>query len=165
MLFHNKKIYLIIAATTFLVGILYYTWREEWIIIRHPWWHAHQDKITPNAYTKKKITIYAWYNNQWIQEQNDAIWSENNEAENIKHLTQASLNLLFEEEIIKKKIHVETTLNTADNSEFIIIFDRNPFSKQLSIHEKHMIIESILKTLRTNNVQNSKIRFLVNHQP
>lgn len=161
----NKKSYLIITIITFLIGILYYAWLEEWIIIRHPWWHTYQYESIANAFSKKKTTICIWQNNQWLQEQNDTIWSETDETENAKQLAQAALTLLFEEEAIKKKIYVEAVLKTADNTEFIIIFDRNPFSKQMSIRTKHLIIESILKTLLINNIKTSNIRFLINHQP
>ena len=162
---HNhKKFFLITSTISILIGFLYFSWLEEWIIIRHPWWETYEQTIN-NAYTKHKVTISIWHNNQWLQEQNETIWSESDEGENTKLLTQATLTFLFEEEIIKKKVYVDAVLNTVDKTELIIIFDRNPFSKQMSIRRKYYIIESILKTLRENGIKTQKIRFLVNHQP
>jgi len=167
------KHYTILAIITFSIGILYYAWQEEWLIIHHPWWDQHK-QTSSSSFSKKKVTIYAWnainwhannwYSNNWIQEQIDTIWSETDEAENAKQLTQATLTLLFEEQLMKKKVYVDSILKTTSDTELIIVLDRNPFSKHMAIREKYMIIESILKTLRENTIKTAKIRFLVNHQ-
>jgi len=67
-------------------------------------------------------------------------------------------------EITKKKVYVEAVMNTADNTDTLIMFDRNPFSKTMPTRQKLLIIESILKTIRENGIKAPKIRFLVNNQ-
>jgi len=161
------KHYIILSVIALGAGVVYFAWQEEWILIRHPW-QEHYKQTTLNTLTKKKATIFGWndgQNQKWIQEQIDIIWSETDESENAKQLTQASLTLLFEERIMKKKVYVDAILKTYNDMELVVIFDRNPFSKQMGIRTKCMIIESILKTMRENNIKTSKIRFLVNHQP
>lgn len=160
----NKRLYTLIAILTFGTGLLYYALQEEWLIIRHPWWQTHQQQFL-SAFTKKKVTIYAWHQKNWVREQIDMIWSEADDIENAKQLTQATLTLLFEEEFMKKKVTVETALKTINDTELILIFDRYPFSKTMAIRDKYLIIESILKTLRENGLKRTKIRFLANHQP
>ena len=157
----DKKSLIILSSFTIFLGIFCFIWFEEWIIIRHPWWSSYEKKH--NAFSKHTASIFIWLNNQWIHEKNNMIWSEIDETDNIKILTQATLTFLFEEELLKKKVYVEAVMNTADNTETIIMFDRNPFSKTMATHHKLYIIESILKTLRENSIKAPKIRFLVNN--
>jgi hypothetical protein len=159
----DKKFFIITSLITTLGGILCFALIEEWIIIKHPWWQTYEQR-NPNAFSKHIAAIFIWSNNQWINEKNNMIWSETDIIDNIKLLTQATLTFLFEEELTKKKVYVEAVMNTADNTETLIMFDRNPFSKTMSTRQKLLIIESILKTIRENGIKAPKIRFLVNNQ-
>ena len=161
MLSINNKYFYVLIAALFGTGLLYYAWQQEWIIFRHP---SFASKITlQKNYSKKNVTLYLWHD-KWLTEHNEIIWSLD-DAENAKHLTRALLNVLHEEQCIKKKIHVEGAFTDQTNQELFLILDRSPFSKNMSIHQKLMITESVLKTLRKNDIRMPKIRFLANNQP
>jgi len=164
MIIIKPKHYIVISCFTGIMGILYYAWQEEWLIIRHPSWQSQTTKQS-QLFTKKKCSIFTQQHNKWEQEQIELIWSDNDEPANIKTLTQSVLTLFFEEQSSRKKIYVTAVLKTNNDFECIISFDRSPFSKQMSIRQKLMIIESILKTLRENGIKANKFRFLANHQP
>lgn len=154
--------YYIPIGISLLLGFLYYGWHAQWIIITIP--TRIDKKQTQDTYSKKKVCIYYWHNNQWAQESTDLLWSTQ-ETHNTKQLAQTVLSLLSEEYELKKKIMVTNVLSTYSSQQLLIFIDQSPFTKNMSIHTKHMIIESILKTLRENDIKTPLVNFFVGQQP
>lgn len=161
-----QKITKLIALVTCCVGIgvLYYAWQQQWIIITLTTHVQNQSSVPTSSYTKKRATLFGWRLNRWVTEPIDILWGSE-ESHNTQQLIQAVLNLACDEHIISKKIAVERVLPHYQTSQLLIFLDQSPFSKSMSIHTKLMLIESILKTVRENGVKPSGLFFLVNNQP
>ena len=112
---------------------------------------------------KKDVWLMYWHNKKWNKEKIQILWS-NDKAKNIQYLVSSWLNLLEEELVIKKKISLQTVLLTSSGNIAYLSFDRNIFSRKYSTHEKLMLIEGLLKTIRENDITLQGIYFLVHHQ-
>jgi len=144
-----------------LLGIGYYAWQQRWIIFNIP--VQFKQNQTSN-YTKKKAAIYLWRHESWTHETVELLWA-NHEPFDAQQLIQATLTLLAEEHDLKKKITIEHVLEHTNHQQLLVFLDGTPFSKNMSIRTKLMIIESILKTLRENGIKTPSINFFVNNQP
>jgi len=116
------------------------------------------------ANTKKTVTLYFWQHEKWHSESVELVWSDN-KAETIEHLVTNWLALLEENNITHKKITLQSALLSPSTLDAYLSFDRSPFAPQATTHEKLMLIEGLLKTLRSNNIKLQGVRFLVNHNP
>jgi hypothetical protein len=161
----NKIYYLILLIITFISGIIFFSLKKEWVILNVPKYQENlleKNKQKNYITTKKTINLFYWHGNKWNKENTEILWS-NNKIDNINKIINNWLNLVDEEKIIDKKVTLQNTLLSFDNQEIYISFDRNLLSSESSTYDKLMLIESLLKTLRDNNIENYKIYFLVNH--
>lgn len=145
------------------IGIIYFAFNEQWIIIRSPLANTlHQSKCTNTA--KKECILWYRNNNCWRHEKTMLLWSENH-ADNSKRLINSLLSLLNEEHALTKKIIIDSALISASGQELFLSFSQNIFDKEESLVAKWMRVESILRTLRENQNLIQSVRFLVQHQP
>lgn len=156
--------YFYLTAICFLMGILFISFQKQWIILTFP----AIDKNTTNSYHKvachkKKIILFCWKNDKWFSEQTEILWSDNI-AENITNLTQNWLILLDDEKITSNKITLQSVLLTTNQQTAYLSFDQVLFSKDSNTYQKLMLIESLLKTFRSNQISTPHIQFLVQHQ-
>jgi hypothetical protein len=143
------------------MGICYFAWQQELIILKYPF--LNQQNYTQKSHTKKNIALH-FFKETWIVEQSDIIWSSC-DAENAYNIIRTLLQELHEERCIKKKINIDGCFTDQSQKDLFVLFDRTPFSKHMSIQQKLYLIESILKTLRVNNINViNKVYFLVNNQ-
>ena len=92
------------------------------------------------------------------------MWSEK-KVETVQYIVNQWLNVLDEEEILDKKVLLQhVSLNSSESIAYLS-FDRYPFDRESSTHQKHMIIESLLKTIRESSLQIPFFHFLVHHKP
>lgn len=165
--------YLTIAlslAIGLLLSILTFAWYNDWIVINCSPHHVTQTSIQANQTYKKKIKLVYTKQNMGQgscqqQEIKELLWSSHVD-ENAYTLIQAWLAFLEEEEIINKKIILQTATLTSRNEELILSFDQTPLDKEASTTSKLIFIENLLATL--NNTFGStfkKVRLLVNHKP
>jgi hypothetical protein len=159
----NSKKYTILSLLAFGFGMLLCALHYEWIVIRSPL------KITSysaqNMQTGKKETkLFFWQHNKWHQETHTLLWS-NDVAHNISQLITALLNVLDDEHLLRKKIGVESVALTPSGMQAYISFDHNPLPKDANVHQKWLLIESILKTMRENGIKIQDVQFLVYHEP
>lgn len=144
------------------MGIVLYCIGKEYIIIRWPQYATYAQESSHEV-IKKKITLHFWNNNRWNNETVDALWpSETHHC--IQALVQPLLTLMEEEQIINKKIMLQSTACSLSGNDVYLSFDRAPFNKESSTLEKLMVIESILKTVRGNGITVPNVYFLVHHQ-
>jgi hypothetical protein len=154
-----KIIFIAIGAT--VTGFCYFAWQHHWIILNIPWNTTIESQT---VYTKKKCIIHLWRQGTWTQESVELLWSQR-EPFNVQQLTQAAFSLLAEEYATKQKVVVEQVLMHHDNQQLLIFLNNTPLEKNMSIHIKLMIIESVLKTLRANDIKTPWLNFLVHNQP
>lgn len=160
----QHKPYLIICLISFAVGIFFYALHTELLIIKF----AGKAALLMPDQTAKKQIIDLYY----IKDEKDATWrSESLEvvmpvdkSAAIGLLLTRLFEVLLEEKIIPKKITLQDIMLDKSH-ELYISLQKYPFSKQSSTFDKWMTIESILKTLKANNMLVQSVRFLVDHQP
>ncbi|MCX5922710.1 MAG: hypothetical protein NTX86_05295 [Candidatus Dependentiae bacterium] len=148
-----------------VVGALLYALHQEWIIIRSTPTadHVALQEQAQTAIAKKKVTLYFWRNAAWHHETIELIWSDN-KAENLQYLINSWLTLLNEEALMTKKVSLQAVLLGSQDMAYVS-FDRYPFSKEATLHNKWLLIEGLLKTIRENGIKITGVHFLVNHKP
>jgi len=161
-----KTNYLIGASIiSFFIGTTLFLYFQGWIILQYPYSKKqNRNLLSVVSIDKKRIKFFYWNNNAWCTEESNLIWSPQNE-ENILYVINNLLTLMHEEEILQKKISIESVMLSPTGQEAFISFERNPFRKEASTFEKWKIIESILKTIGENKIPIQSIRFLVRHKP
>jgi len=157
----KAEIFLLVLFCLF-GGFVYYAWQAQWIIFNIP--DRNTVHKVDDGYTKKDIYLYYWHNKQWAHERVQLLLSLE-EAANAQQVTQAVLSLLGEKHALKKKTTVTSVVRTYDAQQLIIFLDQAPFLLNMSIQTKHMIIESILKTLRESGITTPLVNFFVGQQP
>lgn len=157
----NLKYY-IISLLMFIFGLLFYCLYNDLIIIKF----YKQKQNTSNQLTaqKKIYKLIFWNNNRWQIDQKEIIDTDN-KIKNLNHLVTSWLNWLEEEQIMHKKISVQSIMLNNASTEAYISFDRNPLNKEQSTFTKLMWLESLLKTLRENNTNLQAIYLLVHYKP
>lgn len=149
----------------FCVGIISYLLYNRYLIINFPFKIRHVEAGL--AHMKKKstsVTLYFWHNNRWQTEKSTVLWSDDT-ADVMRQLIKQLLDILEQEQIIEKQISIEQLVLTAHKTQAIVSFDRNILNKKSSTFEKLMIIESLLKTIRENNITVKELIFLTHYKP
>lgn len=157
----NKKHLFIVSTLSIATGVLLFAFHYEYISIH---WPQPIPIMRQQAYQKKLVTLHYWKDNSWNHETNEIIWLDNT-AENLQRLLNNWLHLLEEEEIITKRITIQSIAQMPNNNQFYLSFDRNPLLKEWSIYHKWMFIEGLLKTIRSNESSVQSVLFLMRHQP
>lgn len=159
----QAKHYIYISCIALITGPLFFAFYNNWIIIHIP---IHR-KFTENSQSqscKKNITLWYWHTNNWHQEKKELLWSELN-TENLTHIITSWLTLLNEEDMLEKKISLQSVTLSSSGNEAYISFDHSPLGKQWSTHKKLFLLEGLLKTIRESGIKIQQVRFLVHHQP
>lgn len=161
----NKKSLIILSLSCAVIGMLMYAFAKDLIIIRSPSNNTNMlDYPSATPGNKKKVTLYFWQHEKWHSETTQLVHAENM-VDTIAYLLSSWLTLLEENEITQKKIAIQSVLLSPSGTDAYVSFDRNPFDKEATTHEKLMWIEGLLKTLRENGFKLQGVRFLVQHQP
>lgn len=156
------RTYLIITFISFIVGIMVFAYLREWIIIRGPLKIQHSAQAPKNI-TKKNAKLFFWRNGKWQVENHELLWSDNH-AENLYYLINSLLTLLDEENIMHKKVTLQTAMISASGNDAYISFDRNPLPLEEPTLHAWMWVEGLLKTIRENKIPLQSVTFLVHHQ-
>ena len=147
----------------FILGILFFGYQESWIIINIPQTSIWQNLQKPQP-MHMNVKLWAFKNNQWIQEIKQII-KTNDTAQTIQNLLNSWFLFLEEEHIISKTITIESVVLSPTQKLAFISLTHNPFMPHVSTYECLMLIESIVKTLRENNIQLQSIQLLIRHTP
>jgi len=155
---------IIISIITFLLGLLFFAFYNNWIIFYYPSYKAEVSRqIRSMKTTKKELCLMYWHHKKWNKEKVNLLWS-GDKSQNIQYLLNSWLNLLDEEQVVTKRVSLQTVLISSSGQQAYLSFDRIPFSKKSSTYEKLMWIEGLLKTIRENNINIQSVYFLVHHQ-
>lgn len=151
-------------SISFLLGLFVYSYQKSWIVFRFPFSEKTEIFIENGSQQAKKVTITGyWYTkDRWYQETSTILWSSTEQT--VSQIINYWFETALQEKVVATDIHVETVALT-HQQEALISLDSNPFQNFMSIHEKLMIMESILKTLRINKIKVNSIRFLLHQEP
>ena len=158
----KNNTYFLLAIICFITGFILIALQKNLIILNFEPNFSTTNPAKTSCY-KKTVALYFWKNNSWQTEKNEILWSAD-QAHNIHNLVQNWLSLLDEEKLVLIKIDLQSTILTQNNQTVYLSFDHNLLSKELSTYQKILLIESLLKTLRANQISVPNIQFLVNHQ-
>lgn len=160
----QHKQYLIICLSCFIIGVVFYAIHTELLIIKF----AGRTALLMPDQTAKKQQVELLY----LKEEKDAIWHTesleivmpNDQLSAVHILLTRLFEVLLEEKIIPKKLTIQDIM-LDKSQELYISLHKYPFSRQSSTYQKWITVESILKTLKANNIPVQSVRFLVDHQP
>jgi hypothetical protein len=157
----NNKIIFCLFALCAAMGILFYAITHHVIIFQWP----QKIKVSSPALQTMPKTVSIWYytENKWQQETTTIVWT-NNTAKNSLQLIEQWLMAAYQENIIHKKIAVQTVLTDQSNVTLFISLDRTLFAPHASTMNNMLLIEGLLKTLRTNGITVQKVQLLVHHE-
>lgn len=144
------------------LGALAWTWHHELIIVRFS--GLSRNVPVKHAATKKSITLFYYLHDSWHSEIVDSLWSTN-PAHMLIFVLNNWLTFLDEEKIMPHKVSVQSAIVSPTGTEAFVSLDRNPFHAQESSYSKFMWMESLLKTIRANNIPLQQLRLLIKHAP
>jgi len=152
---------IVISSILFIFGILFYLIYNNHLVIKF--------NLTTPVYIKhikkeRKLVKLYFYNNSWIEEEKELIQSSNI-LESLRYIINSWLNISYEEKYILKKIFLDNILIDSKKEVIFLSFSKSFLNKNDSIKKKLYIIESLLKTIRSNNKDIKYIFFLVDNKP
>ncbi|BDC34161.1 hypothetical protein Noda2021_01190 [Candidatus Dependentiae bacterium Noda2021] len=156
--------YAFAAGACLALGILFFFCYNQYIIFNFSKGFAKENKHLQLLKKKTSLaTLHYWINNKWHKENSTVLVSED-AADMSKQLISQLLDIFDQEKIIDKQITLQHVISMGVGH-LLVSFDRNPLSKNKNSYEKLMLIESILKTIRENNIKISDITFCAHYKP
>ena len=147
------------AGVCFLIALALY---QNWFFFNFSLFRTSPQVPVGTGFSKRPVGIYVPRDYALVKETRELIWPET-VADKALAVARAWANLLDEEGVLDKRVSVQSTSTSADDSHLFISFDRPPFTERMSTTEKLYIIESLLKTLRSEEIGCSSVTFLVHH--
>lgn len=158
----KKYIIFILSITLLITGSLFFFYQQSWIIISFPKDINQQTTSSLRSVKPQQVELWAFKQQRWIHETTEIIKSDNL-AQTIQILLNSWLLFLEEEHIVDGQITVQSIALTPSSNEAFISFHQSPLNLQASTYETCMLIESMLKTLRINQIPLQSVRLLVHH--
>ncbi|MFA6066758.1 MAG: N-acetylmuramoyl-L-alanine amidase [Candidatus Babeliaceae bacterium] len=153
---------MLLSACMLMCGMIFFAYMHDIIIINL---FYYKPRVISCGQSHKKIVTITYYGPMGsVQEKKEIIWS-NNKIDNVQYLVTSWLTLLEQENIVSKKISLQSCALSVSEQDAFISFDRSFFAKQSSVRDKLMLIESLLQTIRDNEINLQGIYFLSHHQP
>lgn len=157
-----NKIVLLFSVGACVAAFIFYCMYTNTIIIR--WSSAVVQPLQTTTTVKKKVLVYFYKHKHMRHEEKELLWPSDMQKA-VTYLIASWLNVLFEEELVKKRVTLQSVILTSAGTQVYISFDRSPLLKESSVYTKLMVIQSLLKTLHDNGIVVQKVQFLVHHQP
>jgi len=147
----------------FLAGALFFAVYNRWIVFLYPSYVGQMKQAAGNMkFAKKDVMLTYWHKRKWHKEKINLLWSIDT-SENLLYLLRSWLNLLDEDNVMKKKVGLQAVLLSASGQQAYLSFDRHPFGKEDSTYQKLMWIEGLLRTVCENDIKLQSVYFLVHH--
>lgn len=161
----KKPSYLWLSVGAFAIGMFFFAYQHGWIIIQYPFGSSLYDGSSGSCKMGKKVAkLVFWHHDRWNTEKREVIWPSDT-AQQATHLVNSWLTLLDEEMIMDKKVSLQSAIVGAGGDDLYLSFDCNPLAAEAPIFAKWYWIESLLKTLRENDIDVKTVQLLVHHQP
>lgn len=140
-------------------GIIWFGYRQQWIIIQMP---ASCMLLPYHKAQEQSITLHYWNDGAWHKETQSLLASDV-PARMLQIILANWLTQMHDENIMRKKITLQSALIDSEHAIAYLSFDRSPLDKEWSIYEKWMCIEGILKTIAHAKLGIQSVYFLVKH--
>ncbi len=156
----NKLFLAGICIATFSIGALWYAFHSQIITISFP---AYAEYVA--VPTNKKTIVLWWYTQTGkTQEKTDIIWQDDT-VKNIITSISTWIGYLQEEEVLDKRIRLETAALSATGREAYISLSHTLFNPELSIIKKWHLLEGLFLTLKPLFPDLQNVRLFVNGKP
>lgn len=152
------KYIFISAFISFLIGILFFAWYHEFVLICFD----RQTRFQPMVAQQETITVWYFKAPNWHQEQ-QVIIADDNRISYVHKMIEQWVSALFNNGLLYKKISIQSVTFNATGSDLYISFERSPLHQQQSTQQKIMFINGLCKTLQENGVKAQRIHLLVQH--
>ena len=159
---------IIISLCAFLFGLLFLVVRRHWVILR--WIPSSsieasngEGSLAQSAKTRKEVALYAWKDDKLFKEGVRCIWGRSADN-NIKNLVGLWLAFIYEERIISKRVQLESVALDESGQSVFLSFDRPLCEREWAIYKKWNLVKSLLKTIKTADVQIQDVLFLVKQE-
>jgi hypothetical protein len=161
----NKNFYITLSIITALIGVITYAYLNELFVVYFAYPKNNISIATQkNQTTKKTIDLFFWNKTEIQKEVSDIIW-QNDREKDLSTIIQQVLLAMIDEKVTDDKISLQSAQFSPSGNELYLSFDKPLFNNKFSIHDKIMIVESLLKTIRENTNFKGVVHLLVNHQP
>lgn len=152
-----------LCSLLLILGSLFFFYQQSWIIISFPYNIDHNVTATTKSVTSEKVTLWAFKKDCWIKESTEIIKSDNI-AQTLETLLSSWLLFLEEEGIIDNQVIIQSVTLTPSSNQAFISFYQSPLNVQASTYQTYMLIESMLKTIRVNQIPIQFVKLLIHHQ-
>jgi len=159
---NSNKYILYLAA--FICGILFFLIYKNILVIKFLSFSNQNSFFTGNTVIKKNITFYYWKDEKIYSEKKEFVWLSD-KSETLKHFTNEWLSILLQENIIKKRVILNSVALNKEQDVAFMSFDQPIVDLSWSIFDKWNCIESLLKSIKESDFKIKEIVFLVNHKP
>ncbi len=159
----KKTSYLLLTLFFLGFGMLLFALTRGWIVIKFPEKYNYAQNYAALPMGKKTVKLYFWHNNKWQHETIQLIWGQD-QSKNVEYVINSWLSLLDQDQIIDKKVVLQTALLSESNYAYLS-FDRPLFGKEDTTHQKLLLLQSMFKTIKENGINLQGVHCLVQHQP
>jgi hypothetical protein len=160
MNFYN---YVILSCLALCAGIFLFCLVEEWIIIYIP--TSKSDKVsTTHQCTPRSITLYKWSEGIWHSDIVPIVTPQHSQ-ELLTLIVSAWLSMAYEEQLISYHVSLQSALCSLHEDTVYLSFSETIVQQNKSTFDNLLLIESLLRTIRTNTTQIHSCVFLVHHKP
>ncbi|MCK4265013.1 hypothetical protein KAW80_01495 [Candidatus Babeliales bacterium] len=160
-MFLKLKTFLILLPC-FVFGIFFFLIHQEWIIFNF----KNNNSLDQNAnysVSRKNVKIYYWREGKFFSDTISIIW-KNDLVEDLKHLINVWLGVVYEEQLTERKSSLEFVSITQGQQEVHLSFDSSIIQPEWPIFKKWNFLESLLKTVRESSVDVKFLVFLIRHK-
>jgi hypothetical protein len=156
--------YVLLSLAMLGIGMVFYGFYHKLIIVQLPQPKGPSQSIEQRNAEHKRIQIWYWNGTEFAKEDKELIFAGNIHS-TLLELVSRWISVLEEENLLGKKISVQSVLVDGQGTTAYISFNRSPLAKEHSTFQKLMMIEGLLKTVRTSEIGLKKVLLLVNHKP
>lgn len=155
-----------LCAIFFALGFLYFLIHQNRLIIL---WNTSREsdkklfQQLKDRFVKKKVKLYYWKDDRFFSEEESLVWFSD-DVENIKYVVNYWLNLMYQEQVIDKKVFLVSVGLAQSCRDVYLSFDASPLDKDWSIMKKWYLIEGLLRTVRNVFSNLNMIYFRVQHR-
>lgn len=152
-----------ICNTALVLGMLVFALKSHYIIIRGTY-NAHQEGTAQPEAHKKEVSLYYHRNDSWHKETVCLLWL-NDLQQNYFALVQQWLFMVYQEQMIHKKVMLQSAIISPDKRTLYLSFDRAFLSKEATTEYNWFLIEALLLTIKPQSSILQSVQLLINHQP
>lgn len=147
-------------------GFIFLLIQRKWIIIQLPFGNCSIIGAE-NLPIAEKIVSNVHFNcaGEWQRQEVFLICSSQDKPAKLRQLVKNWLIIMQEKQLIPAHIIVESAVISSTGADAYLSFDRNIFMPQMSILEKWMVIESLLRTLVDASLSLQAVQLFVHHKP